>query len=239
MTKITVLDKELHQKTKVKTNFSPELGDGLMWVATFASELRTIQGHYPVLFNKSSSEEELTTVALLGFEKGENLFLKDYRWDCAYIPLMARRGPFSIGIHKQNNEIKKIIHIDENNPRVNFEVGEPLFNGLKSPSPYLEYISQILDTIDSWQIQNQVFLESLQKYQLLEPVTLDITLGNGAKGQLLGFYTISETKLNELSVEALGELHRSGCLEAIYMVIASLANIAKLIERKTEKELLA
>ena len=35
-------------------------------------------------------------VALLGFAKGENLFLENGGWTSDYIPAIQRRGPFAL-----------------------------------------------------------------------------------------------------------------------------------------------
>ena len=237
MTKIQMLDQELHQHTRVHTGYASEFGDDQMWLPTFAAELRTLQGHYPVLFSKNPGRDDFSIAALLGFEQGENLFLKNGHWDCTYIPMMARRGPFSIGIHGEQEQAQKIVNINEASPRVNTQAGELLFNELRSPTAYLQYVMNLLDTLDKWQQPNQVFIEKLQQYELLEPVSLDITLGNGTKGQLMGFHIIAEAKLNALPAAAIDDLHKSGCLEPIYMALASLSNMAGLIERKTAKVL--
>ena len=52
---------------------------------------------------------------------------------------------------------------------------------------------------------------------------------------MLGFYTINEDRLNELSSDVLTSLHKKGHLQAIYMTIASQANIRKLIRKKNEQ----
>ena len=51
---------------------------------------------------------------------------------------------------------------------------------------------------------------------------------------MLGFYTINEDKLNELNSDILKSLQNKGHLQAIYMTIASQANVRKLISKKNE-----
>ena len=70
---------------------------------------------------------------------------------------------------------------------------------------------------------------------MLESITLDVTLDNGESNQLKGFYTIDEERLRALNAEDLNELHRAGFLEAIYMVMASQAQMRRLIDEKSRR----
>ena len=51
---------------------------------------------------------------------------------------------------------------------------------------------------------------------------------------MIGFYTINEDKLSELDGAVLSRLHEKGYLQAIYMAIASQANIRTLMNKKNE-----
>jgi hypothetical protein len=51
---------------------------------------------------------------------------------------------------------------------------------------------------------------------------------------MIGFYTINEERLKELSAEALQALHQRGYLQAIYMAIASQSNIRHLLQLKNQ-----
>ena len=63
---------------------------------------------------------------------------------------------------------------------------------------------------------------------------LDAQLSDGSEHRLAGFYTINEDVLAELEGPELEMLNKRGYLEAIYMVIASMANLPTLLERKNE-----
>jgi hypothetical protein len=76
------------------------------------------------------------------------------------------------------------------------------------------------------------FTDILQAEDLLEPFVLKITLDNGQQIEMGGFYTINEKVLRDLNAEQLARLHSQNFLELIYMSIASLANIKKLINKK-------
>lgn len=206
-----------------------------MCTPTFASEFRNLQPYYPILFQKDAETARFLPVALFGLEQGENLFLKEGKWDCLYIPFMIQRGPFSIGLYGDSDESDKqlMIHIDMDHPKVSDDEGLRLFEPHGGVTDYLEKVSGLLDAIHKSNQHNNMFMEALIEKDLLEPVTIDVTLNNGFQGQLFGFYTIKEERMAELSAADLFSLNEKGFLFPIYMAIASISNIRKLIERKS------
>lgn len=235
MTKTVLLNKENHTDLRVNTHYSRALGDGVMWVPTFAAEFRNLQSHYPILFQKDTTTGRFFPLALFGLAQGENLFLNDNGWDCTTIPLMLQRGPFSIGLYGEGdvNEKRRLIHIDLDHPKVSTSEGERLFETHGAGTAYLERVSGMLEAIHVWSLDNELFIEALLSLNLLEPVTFDITLADGSKGQLLGYYSIHEERLADLSAQELQDLNQKNFLLPIYMALASLSNIRKLIERKS------
>jgi hypothetical protein len=64
---------------------------------------------------------------------------------------------------------------------------------------------------------------------------MDVTLDSGASHRLVGYHLVNEEKLRTLDAAALGELHGAGHLEPIYMALASLGNLGKLVRRKNRR----
>lgn len=238
MAKTVLLSKEHHGDLRVNNTYSAALGDGVMWVPTFASEFRNLQSHYPILFQKDSSTGAFFPVALFGMEQGENLFLTDQGWDCSVIPLMIQRVPFSIGLYgNEGAEKKPLIHVDVEHPKVSSQQGERLFDDNAMNTPYLDRIAAMLEAIHSWNEHNNQFISALTELALLEPVTMDIRLADKSQGHLIGFYTINEEKLQQLSGDDLKLLNERNFLQPIYMAIASLSSMTRLIERKSRAKL--
>jgi hypothetical protein len=80
------------------------------------------------------------------------------------------------------------------------------------------------------------FFAALNRHELLEPLTLEITLDDGTTNRLVGYHGIAEERLQQLDAAALGELHAEGHLMPVFMAVASLANVAELIARKSRRE---
>ena len=76
------------------------------------------------------------------------------------------------------------------------------------------------------------FVDALIEHDLLESFTLEITLNDGSANQLIGFYTINETSLQQLGGPAFASLNEQGFLQPIFMALASHSRLADLIERK-------
>jgi hypothetical protein len=137
-----------HKDLKVITRYSAEYGDNVHAVHVFPTEYADVQREYPILFRKDGDTQTFQSVALLGIEEGENLFLDDGRWTASYVPAIVARGPFLIGFQQQeiDGEIQKepVIHVDLDDPRVNEAEGEPVFLEHGGNSPYLQHIAVTL-----------------------------------------------------------------------------------------------
>src|SRR3990167_7371410 len=86
-----------HGELRIDTSASAELGDNVRSCATVPAEFRSGQAHYPIVLRRDIATGKLEALALLGFETGENLFLRDGRWDAPYRPLSTAIRPFLIG----------------------------------------------------------------------------------------------------------------------------------------------
>lgn len=225
-----------HQNLKVITERSEKYNDKVWYALTFPAEFRSAQGYYPIFFNKDQDTGQFFSITLFGFQENENLFLSDKGWDAGYIPLSIARQPFLIGIQKiiEDGEEKeqRVLHIDLDHPRVNSDEGENLFLEFGGNTPYLDNAADMLETLHQGIIDNKLFIDSLVEHELLEQFTLDVELNDHSKYQMLGFYTINEEKLSELSADTLAKLHTNGYLQAIYMAIASQTNVRSLLNRK-------
>jgi len=227
-----------HQSVKVITEYSEIYHDNVWYGLTFPAEFRSAQAYYPIFFNKDSETGQFFSVAMFGFQDKENLFLADNGWDAGYIPLSVARQPFLIGVQKVNEDgedkEQRVLHIDLEHPKVNSEKGEALFLEFGGNSPYLDNAADMLETLHHGIIDNKLFTDMLVEHDLLEQFTLDVELNDHSKHQMIGFYTINEDKLNALNSKTLTKLHEKGYLQAIYMAIASQANIRSLLNRKNK-----
>ena len=216
-----------HKDLRVITQRGDAWGDNLMLAVTFPAEFRTLQAHYPIVFRKSN-EGAFEPVALFGFQEGENLFLRDGRWDATDLPLSVERLPFMIGVSGQ----ELMMHVDLDSPRVSSTVGEPVFLPHGGNTEFLERMNSTLLALHQGLQDIAGFTEALLQNELLESFVFDIELNDGSQNRLAGFYTINEDRLAALDGAVLERMNRAGYLAAIYFALASLSNFRALIERK-------
>lgn len=233
MTKHAILTAEAHRDLRVRTERDPIL-DAVMSAVVVPGEFRQVQNEYPILFRLNPERDSFTALAMFGFEAGENLFLADGEWDARYRPLAIDIQPFLIGRQADGSAVRQV-HIDMASPRIGGAEGTRLFDQDARPTPYLETIAEQLGALDAGLEQSGDFFNALRRHQLLEPLTLEVTLEDGSTNRLVGFHVIDETRLQRLNAAALTELQDEDLLMPIFMALASLANLASLIARKNRR----
>ena len=238
MADFALLNNVDHQDVRIITDRSSRYGDNVMLALTFPFEFRNVQAHYPILF-QSDADDGYYPVALFGFEQGENLFLDDGGWHAGYIPAMIQREPFLIGFQESSGdgdgERTRVLSLDMDHPRVNTAVGEPLFQPLGGRTPFLENAANLLETIYLGIEHNKAFVAALQEHDLLEALTFEIALSDRTRNQLIGFHCLVEEKVQALSGTTLGDFNEKGYLMPMFMALASLANMERLVELKNKR----
>ena len=235
MANFQMLNLEQHADLKVIDDRSEAFGDNVMYAMTFPIEFRNIQGNYPIFFQKNAETGAFFPVALFGFQEGENLFLSADGWDAQYVPLMIRRQPFVIGFQKDESaesQKKAVITLDMDNPRVNTERGNALFEAHGGMSDYLTAMGANLEMIHAGTQHSEQFITAITELDLIEPFTLDVPLNDGSQNQLLGLYTVNEESLQQLDGEALGTLNSKGYLMPLFMILASHSCLTTMVNKK-------
>jgi hypothetical protein len=231
MTKTAPLNNVDHGDLRVLAGHGPAFGDNINQVLIFPTEFEDIQREYPIFFRKDANGA-FQSVALLGLDRDENLFLDAAGWQARYVPAIQQRGPFSIG---KSPGAEPMIHVDLGHPRISRTQGEALFLPAGGNSPYLQRISRILGTVlDGLEVSKPMF-ETFAALDLIEPVAVEIELDDGTRYDLPGLYTIAQARLAALAGEDLERLHASGLLRAATWVASSMGNVNRLIELKTKK----
>lgn len=236
-----MLNNITHKDLRVITRHGAEFGDNVGTVLTFPTEYGDVQREYPIFFRKDPQSGELQSIALLGFQQDENLFLDENSpdesgWNAAYIPGIVARGPFLIGF--QNQEIggdirrEPVIHVDMDNPRISSTEGEPVFLPQGGNTRYLDRIGNILQGIHQGLALSKAMFEAFNAAQLIEPVNVEIKFNDEEQYNLRGLYTISEERLARLDGDALFKLNSAGFLQGAFLVLASHNNVKKLIDMK-------
>lgn len=239
MARYELLNNVAHKDLRVVTRFGPEFGDAVGLLPAFPTEFAELQKEYPIFFRKDGESGEYQSVALLGFERQENLFLQGDRWNAAYLPGAVAKGPFLIGFQEQRIEgelrTEPVVHVDLDHPRVSFSEGAPVFLPHGGHSPYLEQVITVLRGIRDGVEAGKAMFAAFDSLGLIQPLDMEVKLDDQHGVSLAGLYGIDRERLAALDAESLHRLHRSGWLEGAFLVLASMHNVRRLMAEKQHR----
>lgn len=199
-----------------------------LMVAEFAVACRDL----PILF---ADGPKPFPVALLGIRGEENLFVDAAgAWaPGVYVPAYVRRYPFIF--FEDAHKATLTLCIDEAADVVVRDASNPMFVDGK-PSPALEAALAFASEFQAQTAQTAAFVDAVVAADLLVERRADVTLeASGERFSLSGFKVIDEARLNGLSRETLVEWRDRGWLWLAYAHLISLANWARLVDRKAGK----
>jgi SapC len=227
VTNVVVLNTELHRSLRVFGEPSGQFGDSQRFVQVVVTEFPQLVLQYPILFSKDADTGAFYCGAMLGFDEGENLFLKEGRGYEGYRPLNLQRLPF----YTHGSDLA----IDLDHPRVNADGGQPLFTGSGEATAYLDSIKSAFRDLRPGIEMTKQFIATLMKLRLVEPVDITVQFDDASTRQLEGLYTINKEVLRDLADATVVELFRRGYLQLIYLMITSLKQVSILAEKKNAR----
>lgn len=208
-------------------------------VSVIPREFPRLLAHYPIFFSKNPDSGQFEPAALMGFVRGENLFIKDGTWDAAYIPLQIQRQPFALiprgAAAGADPQATLDLAVDLESPHVQTQDGERLFLDDGRPSPYLQNLSSMMSALVSGSREVHAFTGKLAELNLLEPVQIDIEFIDRSETKLQGLYWIAGATLKALPAAQLAELRDREYLEWMYFQMASVAHVSSLVARKNKR----
>lgn len=234
-----MLNNIAHKDLRIITRFGAEFGDNVGTVLVFPTEFLEVQREYPIFFRKDPAGSGYQSIALLGFEKNENLFLNGSQWEASYLPGVIARGPFLIGFQEQeaSGEVRRepVIHVDVEHPRVSRTEGELVFMPQGGNTPYLDHIAKVLGGIkDGIEVSNDMF-NAFTEFDLIESVDVEVKPNREEAYSVKGLYSINQQKLASLDGASLEKLNKSGFLQGAFLVIASMHNVRRLMGLKQRR----
>jgi hypothetical protein len=227
-----------HASLRVIRKYSAALGDNVMTCLAFTTEMRTLQGTYPLLMQRIEGSAAPLPVALLGLENNENLFLcaSESGWTTEIIPMMMQKGPFYIAKEQDSSgAVRNVIALDERHPKLSGDSGESLFSAAGGHSAYLERIIALLENIEASHPHTIEFATTLDALELITPLDFKFTQNDGSEHTLTGFYGLDEERLQNLPSDTLHSLQQKGHLLPLFMMLASQSQFSRLMVLKNGK----
>ena len=229
MNRLIALDSAAHRQLRVDPAQVLAQASRLNMLPVVLGEFLKLCVHYPIVLTKNGATGQFTCIALFGFEKHENLFWKQDRWDALYVPLQVMRQPFFLGPGQDWG-----VCIDTMHAAVNQSLGDAIFDERGAETAYLQQVKQRLAALLDGEEHTERFVHKLLALELLRPMRLEIEFANSQKLRVEGLYTVDEARLKALPAEAIVELHRLDYLAPIHTMLASLGHIYSLVQRRNE-----
>ncbi len=227
------LDNVRHHDLRFDARHGAEYGDNINQVLIFPTEFGDVQREYPILF-RQEADGSFISVALLGLDRDENLFLGDDGWQGRYVPAMRARGPFIIGL-RRDGESDPQIHVDLTDPRIGTERGDPLFLAHGGNAPRLDRVARTLRTIHQGREVSRPMFQAFQQTGILAPIKIDLRLDDATTYTLPDFFSINGEALHTLDGDTLRALNAAGFLGLAFHAVSSLGNMQRLIELKHQR----
>jgi SapC len=231
MVNLVTLDSRAHRMLRVLRHTVPQTAR-VDAVSVVPREFQRLVAHYPIFFIKSADSGRFEPTALLGFQKKENLFFIEGRWDVGYVPLQIQRQPFSLLSRTGGDQACADLAIDMSSSQVQTGDGEPLFDDDGQPSRYLQSITPILSALVTGSKEGYAFTGRLAELNLLEPVKINIEFVDHSETSLQGLYWIASAAVKALPAAQLAELRDREFLEWMYFQMASVSHMPSLVARK-------
>jgi len=227
--KVVALNSDVHRnlkfaESKVNFSFARDTTAVLLGGVEFAEASR----EYPIVFIRGQ-DKQMRPVALLGVRKEENLFVSEQgKWDARYIPAFVRRYPFVMAEGGASGQL--VVCIDESCPALNAEQGEVLINAESKLEPRMNEVMKFLQNFQHEFARTELIIKHLDELGLFIQQGARFDTSSGETFQLNDFYLIDEAKFAQLTDDKLPALFRSGALGLVYLHLASLGNMRKLLD---------
>lgn len=234
MANLAPIKKEQHQNLKVASQRNMNHVANQHIIPVTAAEFGRASTSYPIFIVKDPDSERLRSVAMLGLESGENLFFKDGNLSVLFAPQSITMVPFALGLDPEKEKTLTAC-VDLDSEFVGEDKDLALFEENGDESELFKGVQESLGRLYENEVMTEKFIKELQDAQLLEEIELLINFQNGEKKKLVGMFTISESKLRELTDEQVLDFHKRGLFIPIHSMLSSVGQVNRLAQLRNER----
>lgn len=235
MAKLEPVKAEQHKNLKIAAKRSLKHISGQHIVPITAPEFSQGATSYPIFIVKDPESNRFRTIAMLGLETGENLFLKDDTWSAIYAPQSVGMVPFALGLDPEKEKTLTAC-VDIESEYVGEDKDLPLFDEKGEPTDLFKSVEESLSRLYNSEVATEKFIKELEDNELLEEVELVVTLQSGEKKKIVGIFTINEKKLQNLTDEQILDFHKRGLFVPMYSMLSSVGQVHRLAQLRNASE---
>ncbi len=192
------------------------------------SEVPRAMKGMPLAFVKT--DDQFSLVAVLGLKENTNFYVNsEGNWRGNYVPAFYRGYPFLLARNEADDGQMILCFNKDSGLLSDDNTEEPFFDAEGKPTETVGKVTEFLSILQSGKNSLDAICSVLNELELIVPWQLELELEKG-KQQVAGLYSISETKLNELSDEDFIKVRQAGALPVIYSQLLSMQGIRDLIQ---------
>lgn len=229
MTNIVAVKKDQHKNLKVSSKRDLTQFAGQHIAPVNVREFGQASTSYPIVLIHDEQSKQYRSIAMLGLETGENLYLDDSKWQAIYVPQAFSNIPFSLGLDPDKEQTLTSC-IDLDSPFVGEDKDVALFDENGEETEFYKSMHDQLGRLYESEVATQNFVKMLEENDLLQELELKIDFTDGQNKRLVGLFGINDKKLTELADDKVLEMHKSGAFMAIYAMLSSAGQINRLAQ---------
>ena len=227
---VVPVNKERHAGKKIRSSNDFRFAAKFHVAYVTVHEFARAAAIYPLVFLEDKASDDFRSVALMGLDAGENLFVgSDGAWAGSYIPAIIRRYPFALT--KATEADRFIVCIDEASDLLSDTEGAAMFDEQGNPTQVIENVKRYLGELQQMDTMTHEFSKFLIQNNLLTPLNMRVNAASQVRN-ITGCYVINEERLNNFTDAKFVEIRQKGYLPAIYAHLISLSQIERLASMK-------
>ena len=230
---ITPLSRVAHRDLRISGRYDVRHLEAFHALPVTISEFTQAQLYHPIVF---SSGDESVPVALFGLHPGTNLYFDENGFPLdpdGYEVAYLRRYPFLLAKPEPGSD-DLFLCADLSSNLLSETEGEPMFDE-DGMTELLCRIQNFCEFFEEEGHRTKDFISNLKSKDLLVNGEITIQANSDEPAVYRGFQMIDRDCLDALDDVELGELHKSGHLEAIYAHLASLEHVKTLFKRQVRQ----
>ena len=235
MNDIIQLNKKDHKTFNLERSFNFSFCKSNNLCPVTMAEIPHIIQQAPLVFEKNDLDIFGLFMLQSYTEQTNNFCDNKGKWLGSYIPAQYRQHPFYLANSKHGQE--KILCFDQSSNLINEKASKtsvPLFDDKGELTEHIENVINFVKQIEQNKKLTQKVLDAIEENSLFEKWNLKIKSEDNEM-QVNGLWTISRSKLANLSAKALSELNKINALELIYGHFFSLQKSQGIANLKTSK----
>ncbi|BDX05943.1 SapC family protein [Planctobacterium marinum] len=233
MAKIEQLNAQAHKNIRIKPNADVSDLSNQNILPVVIAEFANAMVEFPICFVQNPENKEYQVVALMGIERGENLFVEGTEWDASYMPARYTHAPFGL-LRNPQDENQYGIALDVEHKQISDSEGELLFTESGEETEFLTKQKEAMTKYLEQEHMTRRFCKELVDFDLLTTRNIAVSIGE-KRMSVDGVAMVDEEKLSKLSDEDFLKIRKKGMLPAIYSHLNSMSQMTNLLKRKSKR----